>query len=84
MKYAYVSIYLAVVLAADLGLSLLPAPRDHGRLLGGGGLSGLPVPLWGQHQQSALYRLRPGPPGHPQLCHPPALPHRELPRLHRR
>ena len=27
MKYAYVSIYLAVVLAADLGLSLLPRPR---------------------------------------------------------
>lgn len=51
MKYPYVLVYAAVLLCADLGLSLLPRPRAGVTVSwGAGGLHGLPVPVWSQHQ----------------------------------
>ena len=81
MKYAFVLVYLAVVLLAGSSWRRR-APPPCGPLrrpVAGPAAAVLP-----EHQQPALHRLRPSPPRHPQLRHPAGLPHRELPRLHPR
>ena len=73
MKYAYVSIYLAVVLAADLGLSLLPRPAPAGHLPGGSGLSLLP----GAGDPLPVAEAERAGPGGLHHGDPPAAPHRQ-------